>query len=928
MTHTRTPLIGPNATVDASVADPRLVAVLDEYVAALERGDDEPIASVVARHADLGDELAECLEGVRVIHGAVVGARAGKPASGVRGEKATAIDSLPIDAEAPREIGDYLLVREIGRGGMGVVYEAVERSLRRRVALKVLPFAAVLDQRQITRFRNEAQAAAQLHHPHIVPVFAIGQERGVHYYAMQHIEGQSVAQAIAEMRAEAEGEGAVRGAPPSATTIDAAAGRATPPAGDPTQGANPVGAGPIGFSVTGQGSRPRRSAQLCSSAKLAADAADALQHAHDYGVVHRDIKPSNLLLDRQGKVWVADFGLARMQSDLGVTHTGDVVGTLRYMSPEQARGRADQIDGRTDVYALGATLYELVTLEHAHRGESRQELLDRVERHEPVAPRRLNAAIPIDLETIILRAMAKDRDARYATARELADDLRRFLDGRPTVARPPSGAERVARWLRRHHRVVAAAVACLAVVAACSLVGALLVYREQQRTSAALAESQHNAARAEKHYHQARGLVELFGGDLADRVATLPGSEGLRRRMLQDTLAYYEEFLADAAGDPTLAVAVAQTRVKAAAASERLGRLDAALASYDAAEVALRERLATEPGDHATLEWLGRSTGNRGRLLASRGESQAARLALDEAIALGRELLAAQPKDPQRSADLAEALSGRAMVDGPAGASAASRQLREAIGLLEHAHRVDPANAEHSRRLAVANDNLSFVLRASSATEALAASDRAAAILEALVVAEPGNDAYRCDMAMAANNRGAIAVTAGDWDAAIEAYERAVRELDRLTRRAPLVPRHRSEQALAEGNLAMALARDGKADESDRMFDDATRTLEGLVEDFPAEDRYRRSLAAMWNNRGVALRDAGRLDEASVALGRSIELEERRLRKSPGSATLLATHYANQAQVLGRLGRIEEAAEVHSRRIAIEKAASAAERIR
>jgi hypothetical protein len=905
--------LSPVADIDATAADPgsadpRLVAALDEYVAALERGVDEPLDAVLARNAALGPELLaelrECLEGVRVIHGAVLQARvASASGSGVA-------HGVGPDGEPPREIGDYVLVREIGRGGMGVVYEAVERSLRRRVALKVLPFAAVLDQRQITRFRNEAQAAAQLHHPHIVPVFAIGQERGVHFYAMQHIEGQSVAQAIAELRTD-------RAAPtvaPSATTIDDLGARA------PSHVAHKAVASDSTVPRPKPRGRLASVEHLRAAACLAANAADALQHAHEYGVVHRDIKPSNLLLDRQAKVWVTDFGLARMQTDLGVTHTGDVVGTLRYMSPEQARGRADQIDGRTDVYALGATLYELVTLEHAHRGETRSELLDSVERVEPISPRRLNPAIPIDLETIILRAMAKDREARYATARDLADDLRRFLDGRPTVARPPSGAELVGRWLRRHHRLVATGVACLAIVAACSLVGALLVYSEQQRTSAALDESQRHAARAQRHYQQARGLVELFGGELADQIATLPGSEGLRRRVIEDTLAYYEQFLADAAGDPTLAAAVAETRVKAAAAAERLGRLDVALASYNAAEVALRERLAGDPQDRATLEWLARSTGNRGRLLASRGDASGARLALDEAIALGRELLAAQPKDAASSANLAESLAGRAMVEGPSGASAAQRQLREAIQHLEHAQRVEPDNAEHARRLAVANDNLSYVLRGISVPEALAASDRAAAILEALVVAAPGNDAYRCDMAMAANNRGAIAVTAGDWSAAIEAYQRAVRELERLARRAPLVPRHRSELALAEGNLAMALARNRQADESDLAFQDATTTLEGLVEDFPADPRYRQSLAAMWNNRGVALRDTGRLDEAAVALGRSIALEEQRLREAPGSPTLLATHYANQAQVLGRLGRTEEAAELHTRRLAVERA--------
>ena len=214
---------------------------------------------------------------------------------------------------------------------MGIVYEAHQKSLNRQVALKILPFAAVLDQRQIARFRNEAQAAAQLHHPHIVPVFAVGQEQGVYYYAMQYIDGQSLEQAIAELRAA----------------------RATAVAND-----RPKRAGAVNGSTTthARRRRMRRSHVARASirhgdffrtvARLGKEAAEALQHAHEHGIVHRDVKPSNLLLDEQGKLWVTDFGLARMQSDNGVTLTGDVVGTLRYMSPEQASGAA-LVDART-----------------------------------------------------------------------------------------------------------------------------------------------------------------------------------------------------------------------------------------------------------------------------------------------------------------------------------------------------------------------------------------------------------------------------------------------------------------------------------------------------------------------------------------------------------------------------------------------------
>ncbi|CAE7478356.1 prkC_8, partial [Symbiodinium sp. CCMP2456] len=338
---------------EVSDSDQRLIAVLDEYAAALQRGDADSPEEFAKHYRDCGDELVGYLDGVRAIHAAVESAReregdlTGPVRNGVAIDGGGKGAPDPAGDRPPRSIGDYYIVREVGRGGMGVVYEAQEQSLRRRVALKVLPFAAVLDQRQISRFRNEAQAAAGLHHTNIVPVFAIGQERGVHYYAMQYIEGQTLAQAIAELRRQV---GA--GSSPDATTAPEGTLSALTPL--------PMSVAPSEAPPT-LGQDPASPSFFLAAARLAADAADALQHAH---------------------------------TDLGVTATGDVVGTLRYMSPEQARGRADQVDGRTDVYALGASLYELLTLQHACPGEDRVRLLESLERDDPILPRRHNSAIP------------------------------------------------------------------------------------------------------------------------------------------------------------------------------------------------------------------------------------------------------------------------------------------------------------------------------------------------------------------------------------------------------------------------------------------------------------------------------------------------------------------------------------------------------
>ena len=238
--------------------------------------------------------------------------------------------------------------------------------------------------------------------------------------------------------------------------------------------------------------------------RLGIQAAAALHAAHENGIVHRDIKPSNLLLDGNGKLWVTDFGLARRQTDATLTRTGDLVGTLRYMSPEQALGQIALIDHRTDIYSLGATLYELLTLEAAFPGDEGPALIRHIERNEPRPLRQLQSKIPADLETVVLKGMAKRREDRYATAQEFADDLQRVLEGKPTVARPPTLLDRTARWAQRHREVVAVA-GLIGLLALLGLTAStLLIAREQRKTA-------QNFALAEKRFRQAQDTVECLG---------------------------------------------------------------------------------------------------------------------------------------------------------------------------------------------------------------------------------------------------------------------------------------------------------------------------------------------------------------------------------------------------------------------------------
>jgi WD40 repeat protein len=347
---------------------------------------------------------------------------------------------------------------------MGIVYEAEQMSLHRRVALKVLPFASVLDAKQLARFKNEALAAASLDHPHIVDVLGVGCDRGMHFYAMRLIDGCTLADVIAALR-----EGEAPAEPPADTPHSALR--------TPHLSSTRAVLTTLGLSDTSR----RTPDHYRKIAALIADAADALHHAHEQGVIHRDIKPSNLMLDSRGKLWVTDFGLAHVESNASLTMTGDLMGTLRYMSPEQASGSRLGTDHRTDIYSLGVTLYELLTLQPAFSGENRADLLRQIANNDPLPARKHERSIPAELETIIVKSIEKNSRDRYATAVELATDLRHFVADEPIQAKPPTVVQRSAKWARRHRIVVIATFVVACLLLATMALGATLAMVAQTR---------------------------------------------------------------------------------------------------------------------------------------------------------------------------------------------------------------------------------------------------------------------------------------------------------------------------------------------------------------------------------------------------------------------------------------------------------------
>ena len=377
--------------------------------------------------------------------------------------------AAPSPPESPRRLGDFEIVRELGRGGMGVVYEAVQVSLNRKVALKVLASSLGLTANSIERFQREAEAAAKLHHTNIVPVYATGAQDGIHFYAMEMIEGTSLDRVIRGLR---QGRTSTIVEPARTVGPTVAAGSEEPAKSiEPTAGADLAATGPYVEKAPSPSSTSDNSSGLSSGsgyfdtvARIIADVADALDHAHKNGVIHRDIKPANLLLASTGRLSVNDFGLARILEQPGMTMTGEFVGTPAYMSPEQIASGRIPLDHRTDIYSLGATLYELLTLERPFHGERRDQMLAQIVQNDPRAPRRLNPQIPMDLETICLKAMEKDPDRRYRSAKDLAEDLRRFVNRYAIAARRAGPLERLHKWVRRHPGLAAALGAVLLAV--------------------------------------------------------------------------------------------------------------------------------------------------------------------------------------------------------------------------------------------------------------------------------------------------------------------------------------------------------------------------------------------------------------------------------------------------------------------------------
>jgi serine/threonine protein kinase/tetratricopeptide (TPR) repeat protein len=873
-------------TLDGGEPPLDVIEVLEDYLERLGQGTAPDPESLVARYPAREEELRAYLGQLDALHRATNGMGGSPPAEpGLDGDQ----------QNAPGRLGDFLLQREVGRGGMGIVYEAHQISLGRRVAVKVLPLVAALNANQLQRFKQEAAAAAQLQHPNIVPVYAVGSEGGIHFYAMQFIEGQSLAGLISDLSQERRlkvceqmgtGSGQARNnngnfqaeavpAPVLSQTLS----------GQWNHGKNGPAPALSGDrdSAESLATQPRSSDDCHHAsffrwvARLGIQAALALEHAHQLGVVHRDIKPANLLLDSSGKVWISDFGLARSGTSPGLTHSGDLIGTLRYMSPEQASARRGLADQRTDVYSLGATLYELLTLEQAFPGDDPQLVLRQLAVEEPPRPRSKNRAIPLDLETIVQKAMAKAPDERYGTAAEFAEDLERYLGDLPIQAKRPGPVQRLRKWARRHRTWVTAGIAALLVTLVALAVSTALIWNANDRQKAALKDAQEAERHAKQNLDWAVGALDdllSLTETMAPQSSLDPVAQQQLQGSLQKVLTGYEKFAAENKLEP------GERRLKALA-YRRVGDIHQRLVRHVEAENAYRnasqqlQQLATEfPKQGEYRHDLALCSRNLGRLLRVLGRFEEADRTLGQARTLLEELVKEDPASAEYSRDLASCYHDIGMSLQECGRLAdAQRIYRQGLQLTSRemsGRAADPVTqyvrASNLQDLGVA---LMAMGQLSEAEEYLRETLR---LRLQQVKQSPEDREYRYQLAAAYRNLAYLLSRTKRAGEAIDVVREGLAILEVLIKECPTVPNFQRELAIDHVYLASLHTSAGRTADADKAYLQAIALLRQLVHDHPAVPAHRHLLAIVLNNRGPSLMSAKRWSEAAAAYREALRL--------------------------------------------------------
>jgi serine/threonine protein kinase/tetratricopeptide (TPR) repeat protein len=859
-----------------SASDSRSAVVLqlaEEFLERYRQGQRPSLREYIDRHPELAAEIKEVfpamalMENVALADESLVGAATGP---------ATPVESLP-----PQQLGDYRILREVGRGGMGIVYEAEQVSLGRHVALKVLPRQMFVDDSQRRRFEREAKAAAKLHHTNIVPVFGVGEHDGMPYYVMQFIQGLGLDEVLEELKrmqgsgpATATG-GELRVSRKDVSAADVARSLMTgdfdlgaggvsplsesqeadaPRSGESTVTGKLSDSFTISSSVKLPGSdgamhgKSKKATYWQSVAQIGLQVAEALEYAHKQGIQHRDIKPSNLLLDTHGTVWVTDFGLARHESEDRLTQTGDIVGTLRYLPPEAFEGRADK---RADIYSLGLTLYEMLALRPAYEERDRHRLFKRITTEEPAHLDKLNRSIPRDLATIIHKAIDREPSRRYQTAAELAADLQRFLDDEPIQARRISTTERLVR-LCRHHPGVASLTGILVLlmvgVTVVSLFAAAHFDRlaqdearaaENERLARQEAEQakNHEAAlrgraeeatkqadqqkrQAESNFAKARKAVDDYFTTVSEsQLLQVPGMQPLRRDLLQSALMFYLDFLKERGDDPTVGGELAAAYVRLGKIYSELGKDTEANQAWESARKLYEGLTKAAP---ESVEW----QHGLAQCYFWLGRN-------DEAIVAWEKLV--QPNRPRFHKELAEVYNSRAVQFIDSGQVAKGLEYHQkALVLRETLVRLTPNDPEAHRDLGGSLNNIGVLLaQKGRIAEALVMYRRAAERAEAAWTQAPQVIINGRFLTVQLNNVASIERQLGHADEALAAFRRVAEIWRKLAAENPAVPSLHSNLWGAYRNLAIYQRELKQIEESRRTLRLASAVIDRLPSDGP-----------------------------------------------------------------------------------------------
>ena len=898
-----------------------------EYMERLRQGERPDIEAYAAQHPDLAEEIRELFPTIAVTER--LKARQERSSGG----RAT------LGPARLERLGDFRLIRELGRGGMGVVFEAEQESLGRRVAVKVLPRQVLLDEKHLKRFQREARVAANLHHTNIVEVFGVGEQDGFHYYVMQYIRGTGLDAVIVQLALLTF----PRSGRPEAVASPATGGRAEGALAE-------AAARQLLGAETGPGPEGRLGKHYWAGvARIGLQAAEALNYAHAQGTLHRDIKPANLLLDTHGTVWLADFGLAKAAQPGDISHSGDLVGTLRYMAPEQFRGTTDR---RSDIYSLGMTLYELLTLRAAYAETEHSHLIQRITAGPPPAPGSIHPEIPRDLETIILKAISHDATQRYPSAEALADDLRCFLEDRPIGARRVGPVERLGRWCRRNRALASltgATLCLLILVAVVASIGYL-------RTKAALHGEALQRAKAEANASLAiEALDRIFDQASPTRIRILPplatpgaGGEDIAgpsspalskeaAALLEEMLPFYDRLAQQTGNDGTLRARTAEANRRVGAIRQRLGQFDAAAKAYQRA-IALYQQLnpGSPPSANYKLE-TARIENELGRLFTSRQQVAEARQAHLAALAL-LEAEAALPTAPTAVRfELARTCyflgtherplpANSRPTDRPAQIADEQRDhLARAVALLMALPSGPSVNPEYQHLLALCYLEGAAVAE-TRRSDAKGGAEHAIEILERLVAAFPEIPDYGYDLSEAyARIHIPRPPIPPDLERQIEErFGKSLALLEALVLQHPDVPDFRAAEARLHDKLGAFHRHMERWAEAEQSFRQAIAIQKSLVKQFPDAANYGVWMATFRIALADALLQRNQPREARTELEETISTLLHQLERRPelpAPHDLLAMGYSKLATTLRQLGE-RSLADQATRKAAEERAAA------